>query len=45
MLDEYNGPQAKDWIKPLIQDISKKDEDGYHLKLKQLAKVIGNYLA
>jgi len=44
MLEEYNGPRAKDWVKPLIRSVSRKDEKGYHLKLKQLAKVIGDYL-
>jgi len=44
MLEEYNGPHAKDWMKPLIQSVSKKDERGCHLKLEQLAKVISDYL-
>ena len=44
MLEEYNGPRAHDWMKPLIQSVSKKDERGYHLKIEQLAKLIGDYL-
>ncbi len=44
MLEEYNGPHAKDWMKPLIRGVSRKDGKGYHLKLEQLAKVIRDYL-
>lgn len=44
ILDEYNGVHANDWMKPLIQGVIKKDESGWHLKLEQLAKAIGDYL-
>lgn len=44
MLDQYNGDQAKDWMKPLIERATRKDENGWHLKPKELAKLIVDYL-
>ena len=43
-LEQYNGPQAKDWMKPLIQKVTRKDNNGWHLKLEELAKLIIKYL-
>ena len=44
MLEQYNGPQAEDWMKPLIKRATKKDKNGWHLKLEELAKLIIKYL-
>ncbi|MBL0702025.1 MAG: radical SAM protein [Desulfosarcina sp.] len=44
MLEQYNGPQAEDWMKPLIRRAVRKDENGLHLKLEELAKLIIDYL-
>ena len=44
MLEKYNGNQAQDWLKPLIQQTTRKDENGWHIKLEELAKLIVNYL-
>ncbi|WDN88359.1 hypothetical protein BuS5_01327 [Desulfosarcina sp. BuS5] len=44
MLEQYNGPQAQDWLKPLIRRTTRKDENGWHIKLEELAKSIIDYL-
>ena len=44
MLEQYNGPQAEDWMKPLIRRAVRQDENGRHLKLEELAKLIIEYL-
>ncbi len=44
MLERYNGEQAEDWMKPLIRQAARKDENGWHLKLEELAELIVEYL-
>ncbi|OPX39590.1 MAG: hypothetical protein B1H13_09460 [Desulfobacteraceae bacterium 4484_190.3] len=44
MLEQFNGDQAQDWLKPLIQKASGKDKNIWRIKLEELAKLIVDYL-